>query len=203
MRLKGFTSTIRRVLVATCLLGDAGCSYFGEATPFDPQEFETTPGWVAARAVPVILQQDMTDCGAASLAMVLSHWGLGATLEDVTRNCPMIPEKGIRAKDLRDYARSRGLRSYLIHGCWEDLQKELDLGHPLIVGLLKPDGSGIITHYEVVAAVHPELQSVVTIDPSRGWCRSVKSAFCTEWELAGFLTLVFFRDEPSRPEAGR
>jgi ABC-type bacteriocin/lantibiotic exporter with double-glycine peptidase domain len=188
--------------VAIALLGGAGCSYFGEATSFDPQEFETTRGWVSVRAVPVVLQQEMTDCGAASLAMVLSHWKLGATLEDVTSKCPMIPEKGIRAKDLRDYARSRGLRSYLIHGCWEDLEKEAGLGRPLIVGLVKPDGSGIITHYEVVAAVNPELQSVVTIDPARGWCKRERSAFCKEWELAGFLTLVFFRDDPSQPEAG-
>jgi ABC-type bacteriocin/lantibiotic exporter with double-glycine peptidase domain len=185
------------------LLAGAGCSYFAEATPFDPQEFETTPGWVAVRAVPVVLQQEMTDCGAASLAMVLSHWKLGATLEDVTRKCPMIPEKGVRAKDLRDYARSCGLRSYLIHGCWEDLQKEIGKGRPVIVGLVKPDGTGIITHYEVVAAVHPESESVVMIDPARGWCRTSKTAFCREWEPAGFLTLVFFRDDPSQPEAGR
>jgi ABC-type bacteriocin/lantibiotic exporter with double-glycine peptidase domain len=203
MRLPEFTSTTARVIAAMSLLGAAGCSYFGEATSFDPRELETTPGWVAARAVPVVLQQEMTDCGAASLAMVLSHWKLGATLEDVARECPMIPEKGIRAKDLRDYARSRGLRSYLIHGCCEDLEKELALGRPLIVGLVKPDGSGIITHYEVVAAVHPELELVVTIDPSRGWCKNSRSAFCREWELAGFLTLVFFRDDPSQPEAGR
>jgi ABC-type bacteriocin/lantibiotic exporter with double-glycine peptidase domain len=189
--------------VAISLLGGAGCSYFGEATPFNPQEFETTPSWVSVRTVPVVLQQEMTDCGAASLAMVLSYWKLGATLEDVTRKCPMIPEKGIRAKDLRDYARSCGLRSYLIHGCWEDLQKEVGLGRPLIVGLVKPDGDGIITHYEVVAAVNPELQSVVTIDPARGWCKSARSAFCKEWELAGFLTLVFFPDDPSQPKAGR
>ena len=203
MRLLVFKRTTRRVVLAMSLLGGAGCSYFGEATAFNPQEFETTPGWVSVRSVPVVHQQEMTDCGAASLAMVLSYWKLGATLEDVSRKCPMIPEKGIRAKDLRDYAKSCGLRSYLIHGCWEDLEKEVGLGRPLIVGLVKPDGSGIITHYEVVAAVNAELESVVTIDPARGWCKNSRSSFCKEWELAGFLTLVFFRDDPSQPEAGR
>jgi ABC-type bacteriocin/lantibiotic exporter with double-glycine peptidase domain len=203
MRLPAWRSTTGRVIVVISLLGGAGCSYFTEATTFDPKEFDTTPGWVAVRSVPVVLQEEMTDCGAASLAMVLSHWKLGTTLEDVTRKCPMIPEKGIRAKDLRDYAKACGLRSYLIHGRWEDLQKEVGLGRPLIVGLVKPDGSGIITHYEVVAAIHPELQSIVTIDPARGWCRNSRSAFCREWEPAGFLTLVFLREDPSQPEAGR
>jgi ABC-type bacteriocin/lantibiotic exporter with double-glycine peptidase domain len=200
MRLPALQSTPGRLLAALLLLGGAGCSYFSEASSFDPQEFETTAGWVAVRTVPVVRQQEMTDCGAASLAMVLSHWDRRATLEDVTRGCPMIPEKGIRAKDLRDYARSCGLHSYLIHGCWEDLQKEIGLGRPVIVGLVKPGGGGIITHYEVVAAVHPELESVVTIDPARGWCRNSRTAFCREWEPAGFLTLVFSPDDPSRPD---
>jgi len=146
--------------------------------------------------VPVIRQQEMTDCGAAALAMVLSYWNIHATLEDVGRECPTIPEKGIRAKDLRDYARAYGLRSYLVHGCWEDLQNELGLGHPLIVGLVKPWGDSIITHYEVVVGVNPELDSVVMIDPSRGWCQTTKTAFCREWDLAGYLTLVFFREDP-------
>lgn len=203
MRVTALTSILRRILVALSLLAGAGCSYFGEATPFDPQEFESTPGWVAVRTVPVVFQEEMTDCGAASLAMVLSHWKLGTTLEEVARKCPMIPEKGIRAKDLRDYARGCGLKSYLIHGCWEDLQKEIGLGRPLIVGLVKPDGNAIITHYEVVTAVHPESESIVTIDPSRGFCKISRSSFCKEWEPAGYLTLVIFRDDPSPPESGR
>jgi len=185
------------------LLGAAGCSSLGESTPFDPQELDSTPGWVAVRAVPVVLQREKTDCGAASLSMVLTHWKIGATLDDVVRDCPTIPERGIRAKDLRDFARAHGLRSYLIHGCWEDLGKEVGLGHPVIVGLVKPDGSGILTHYEVVVAVHPELQAVVTLDPARGWRRNSMSGFCKEWEPAGFLTLVFFPGDPPQPQSGR
>lgn len=203
MRIAAWLSTLRGVIVGISIFGGVGCSYFGESTPFDPHEFETTPGWVAVRDVPVVLQEEMTDCGAASLAMILSHWKVGATLEEVTRKCPMIPEKGIRAKDLRDYAKSCGLRSYLIHGCWEDLEKELGLGRPVIVGLVKPDGNAIITHYEVVAGIHPESESVVTIDPSRGFCKLSRSSFCKEWDPAGYLTLVFFKDDPSQSEAGR
>ena len=191
------------VVIAIALLGAAGCSSLGEATSFDPQDLDRTPGWVAVRTVPVILQQEKTDCGAASLNMVLSHWNVAASLDDVVRHCPMIPEKGIRAKDLRDYARSCGLQSYLIHGCWEDLGKEVGLDHPVIVGLVKPDGSGILTHYEVVVAVHPELNSVVTLDPARGWSLNSMSGFCKQWEPAGFLTLVFFRDDPPQPKPGQ
>jgi len=188
--------SIRRVVAAVALLGAAGCSYLGEATPFDPEDLDSTPGWVAVRTVPVVLQREKTDCGAAALSMVLSRWEVGVTMDDVSRHCPSVPEQGIRAKDLRDYARAQGLRSYLIHGCWEDLEKEVGLGRPVIVGLVKRDGSGAVTHYEVVVAVHPERKDVVTVDPARGWCRNSMSGFCREWEPAGFLTLVFFRDPP-------
>lgn len=191
------------IAIAIAFLSAAGCSYFGEATAFDPQELDQTPGWLAVRTVPVILQQEKTDCGAASLSMVLAHWNVGTTLEDVVHRCPMIPGKGIRAKDLRDYAKSCGLESYLIHGCWEDLGREIGRGHPVIVGLVKPDGNSIMTHYEVVVAIHLESQSVVALDPARGWCRTSMGDFCKEWEPAGFLTLVFFPGDPPQPEAGR
>lgn len=189
----------RDVLLALTLLGWAGCSSLGESTPFDPQELDSTPGWVRVRTTPVTLQREKTDCGAASLAMVFAHWSVGPGPEEVVRNCPMIPEKGIRAGDLRDYARSCGLESYLIHGCWEDLGKEVAQDHPVIVGLVKPDGTGIMTHYEVVVAVHPALKSVVTLDPARGWCRTPKGGFMREWEPAGFLTLVFYRGDQEPP----
>jgi len=203
VRLRPWRCGLGRIVAAAALLGAAGCSSLGEATPFDPADLDSTPGWVAVRTVPVILQREKTDCGAASLTMVLSHLEVGATMDDVVRNCPAVPEKGIRAKDLRDYARACGLQSYLIHGCWEDLGKELGKGHPVIVGLVKPDGGGIMTHYEVVVAVHPELKSVVTLDPARGWCRTSQSGFSKEWEPAGFLTLVFFRGDSSEPKPDR
>jgi ABC-type bacteriocin/lantibiotic exporter with double-glycine peptidase domain len=199
----GRTRGIAKAILGIALLGAAGCSYRGEARPFDPQDLDQTPGWIAVRTVPVILQQEKTDCGAASLSMVLSHWNIGATLDEVVRQCTLVPERGIRAKDLRDYARSCGLQSYLIHGCWEDLGKEVGLDHPVIVGLVKSDGSNFVTHYEVVVAIHPELKSVVTLDPARGWSLNSMSGFCKEWEPAGFLTLVFFRGDPSQPQPGR
>jgi len=203
LRLLAGAQGMARSIAALALLGAAGCSAWGEARPFDPKEFDQTPGWVAVRTVPVILKKEKTDCGAASLSMVLSHWAIEATLDEVLHHCPMVPERGIRAKDLRDYARSSGLQSYLIHGCWEDLGKELSLDHPLIVGLVKPDGSGFITHYEVVVAVHPGTESVVTLDPAQGWTLSSRSDFSREWEPAGFLTLVFFRGDPAPPVPGR
>ena len=184
-----------RTVAALTMLLAAGCSTLGGATDFDPDGFDRTPGWIAIRDIPAMLQKETTDCGAASLSMVLTHWDICMTMDDVTRNCPAIPEQGIQAKDLRDFARGQGLQSYLIHGSWEDLEKEIDQGHPVIVGLVKPARGGAVTHYEVVVAIHPGLRSVVTLDPAAGWRLNSKSGFQKEWEPAGFLTLVFSRGE--------
>jgi ABC-type bacteriocin/lantibiotic exporter with double-glycine peptidase domain len=188
------------ILGAALLLSAAGCNYLGDATAFDPRELDQTPGWVAVREVPVVLQKDRTDCGAAALSMVLAYWQIPLTPEEVKGTCLVIEDLGIKAKDLRDLARERGLQAYLIHGRWEDLEVELRREHPVIVGLVKPYVSGALTHYEVVVAVHPERRIVVTHDPGHGWRQNSLEGLRKEWEPAGFLTLVFFRKETG-PEA--
>ena len=130
--------------------------------------------------------------------MVVTYWNIPLSMDEVAKACPLVPESGIKAKDLRDLARKQGLQAYLFHGQWEDLEHEVGLGHPVIVGLVKPYLTGPLTHYEVVVAVHPEQKSVVTLDPGNGWRRNSLEGFRKEWEPAGFLTMVFFREE-ARP----
>lgn len=170
----------------------AGCNYLGDATAFDPKELDETPGWVAVRDVPVVLQKDRTDCGAAALSMILTYWKHPLSPDDVIRDCPIVEDQGIRARDLRELARARGLQSFLIHGRWEDLEAEIRRSHPVVIGLVKPYLTGALTHYEVVVAVHPERRIVVTHDPANGWRQNSQEGLRREWEPAAFLTLVVF-----------
>ena len=80
--------------------------------------------------------------------MVLTYWDIAMTNEEVSKSCPTIGAEGTRAKDLRDFARAQGLKSYLIHGCWEDLVREIGLTHPVMVGLVKSNRNGAVTHWE-------------------------------------------------------
>jgi ABC-type bacteriocin/lantibiotic exporter with double-glycine peptidase domain len=177
-----------------------GCGTLGEATPFDPEEFRSEPGWLVVSDVPVSLQRRSTDCGTAALSMVLAYWQVPLDDTDLSASGLLVPGKGARAKDLRDFARRKGLESFLIHGEWEDLLKEISRGHPVIVGLVKPADSGAVTHYEVVVAVHPDRGIVVTHDPAAGWQQNSRSGFRKEWDPAGYLTLVFYRaDGDSSP----
>jgi ABC-type bacteriocin/lantibiotic exporter with double-glycine peptidase domain len=178
----------------------AGCSYLGEAKDFDPAELKSEPGWIAAPGVAVELQKQADDCGTAALSMIFDYWRIPRDEENP--NAHLIPGKGISARDLRDLARKNGLESYLIHGQWSDLRNELSRGHPVIVGLLKLGRSGLVTHYEVVVAIHPDREVVVTHDPASGWRQNSRSGFQKEWDPAGYLTLVFYPPEPSAASSG-
>jgi hypothetical protein len=133
--------------------------------------------------------------------MVLAYWVVSLSPHELESAFSSATSDGVKARDLRDFARKKGLKSYLIHGQWEDLEKEVRQGRPVIVGLVKPYVSGGLTHYEVVVAIHPDQKKVVTLDPGRGWRQNSQDGFRLEWEPAGYLTMVFFREEtpPSQP----
>jgi hypothetical protein len=195
---EGVFNAVRSFALAAggaALLTVLGCSYAGEARDFDPGELTTSPGWVSVPEMPLELQKSTEDCGTAALAMVLEYWQIPMTPEEWETSSLLIAGKGSRARDLRDLARKKGLQAFLIHGRWEDLRNEVDRGHPVIVGLVKPSNSGAVTHYEVVVAVHPEREIIVTHDPAHGRRQNSLSGFRKEWDPAGYLTLVFFRGE--------
>jgi ABC-type bacteriocin/lantibiotic exporter with double-glycine peptidase domain len=184
-----------RAAVGAALLSALGCAYTGEAKDFDPAELTTSPGWISVPEMPLEIQKSTEDCGTTALSMVLEYWRIPVTLEEWESSGLLLAGKGSRARDLRDLARQKGLQAFLIHGRWEDLRNEIDRGHPVIVGLVKPANSGAVTHYEVVVALHPERQIVVTHDPANGPRQYPLSGFQREWDPAGYLTLVFFRGE--------
>ncbi|HKS16388.1 MAG TPA: cysteine peptidase family C39 domain-containing protein [Planctomycetota bacterium] len=189
------------IVAASALL--AGCGYLGTAKTFDASDLRHEEGWVAVRGVTEIRQASTTDCGAAALAMVFSWWGVREDLSDVLAACPPGPE-GIKAAALRAHAKAKGLSAYAFEGKTEDLERELKRGRPLIVGMVKPYAlTGGATHYEVVVAWHPEKKVVVTLDPAAGWRQNGLDGFLREWDPAGRLVLLVFRDPDDGPVHAR
>jgi hypothetical protein len=110
---------VRRFLQGAFLgvfLMAAGSSYLGSARSFDPRTLDPEPGWLAVRTVPLILQEGAEDCGLAALTMVLAYWDHPVCRDQVLRASPANPGAGIRAGDLREFAKTCGVRAYLIHG---------------------------------------------------------------------------------------
>jgi ABC-type bacteriocin/lantibiotic exporter with double-glycine peptidase domain len=170
-----------------------GCGYLGTATAFPLEELDREPGWLAVRGVSPVRQETDEDCGAAALSMVLAYWGDGSDRAAIAEACRPEAGSGIRAGDLRDFARGRGLRAWLIRGRVDDLERELSRGRPVVVGVVKPYRTGGMRHYEVVTALHRERARVVTFDPARGWTVNSLEGFLAEWEPASRLLLIVYR----------
>jgi ABC-type bacteriocin/lantibiotic exporter with double-glycine peptidase domain len=178
-----------RLLILLVMLVLAGC-YTGAARTVSPADLGRDPGWLIVRGVPFVEQRAENDCGAAALAMVLRYWGLPVTQAAMT---PAHPERGLRAGELRDFARGRGLGAFVVQGQLTDLWAEIERARPVIVGLGKPYGDERLAHYEVVVGLHRQKRRILTLDPARGWRENSLEAFAAEWAPAQQLLLVVFR----------
>ena len=178
-----------------CLLA-SGC-YLGSARNTTLADVAGDKDWEIVHGVPELHQLDREDCGAAALAMVLGYWGLPITLDNIEAAMP--PAGGLRAADLRDFARRRGLQAFLIQGGLDDLQRELHRGRPILVGLVKRYSWRAYSHYEVVIGINRVKQRVLTLDPAHGLRLDSSAGFVTEWAKADQLTLVVFPQVPTAP----
>lgn len=179
---------LRALLVAA--FATACTSYQGTARPVTPAALAAEPGWLLVRDVPYVAQRGESECGAAAIAMVVAYW-TGTAPEAIVAAFRPVPARGLAAVRLRDYARKRGLASYVIQGTFEDLERELKAGRPVLVGLTKPmSRKKVLDHYEVVVGLHRERRLVVTLDPSEGWQQNVFEGFASEWKGAHFTTVV-------------
>jgi len=177
------------VLVAGVAL--AGC-YHGTARSVSPADLRAQPGWVMVPGVSLVRQESMRDCGPAALAMVLQRWGVpDSSRADVEKALPPGgATTGAAAGDLRDLARRRGLRAFLISGRVEDLMHEVGAGRPVLVGLVQRYGDQALSHYEVVVGYNPVTRQLLLHDPGRGPREDDFDGFGKEWKPTGNLTLV-------------
>ncbi len=182
-----------RALLAGLLASASACvsypSYVGSARPFAPEKLAREPGWLAVRDVPVVRQESEAECGAAAIAMVVTYWTSEPSARLLGQLRP-VRKPGLEAGRLRDFARRRDLAAYLVSARVADLERELAAGRPVLVGLVKPQLRGALTHYEVVVGFHRQKGLVVTLDPAEGWRQNDLRGFLAEWKPAANLALV-------------
>jgi ABC-type bacteriocin/lantibiotic exporter with double-glycine peptidase domain len=170
----------------------SGC-YQGSARSVSARqvvERGTEPGWVLVGRVGLVRQSATDDCGAAALAMMLGHWSVPASRAEILEAVPRDPGHGIALDALRDFARARGLTSYVIRGELSDLATEVGLDHPVLVGLVQRYGDHARAHYEVVTGINPTTRRLLLLDPARGLREDTFEGFSSEWTTAGRPTLV-------------
>jgi ABC-type bacteriocin/lantibiotic exporter with double-glycine peptidase domain len=179
----------RTSFVLAVVVGLAGC-YHGTARTVSPSDLTHDPGWVVVDGVPLVRQTADRDCGAAALAMMLQRWSVPSSGDEILRAIPIEPGHGIAAGALRDFARRKGLRAFLIKGEVSDLVNEVGLNRPVLVGLVQRYGNRAQSHYEVVAGINQITRRVLLLDPARGLREDGIDGFVAEWEAAGRPTLV-------------
>lgn len=124
--------------------------------------------------------------------MVFGAFEVPLSREQVAAAAPP-RDGGIRAGSLRDIARGAGLSSYVVAGRLHDLEEQLRLGHPILVGLGKPlTGKRVALHYEVVAGLQQGTHAILTADPAAGWRSFNWHDFAREWATTGAVTVVVF-----------
>lgn len=82
-----------------------------------------------ARKVPVVMQMEALECGAACLSMILAYYGKWLPLEQVRSACD-ISRDGSRARNILVAARSFGLDAA---GFTLDIDDLKDVGGPCIL----------------------------------------------------------------------
>jgi ABC-type bacteriocin/lantibiotic exporter with double-glycine peptidase domain len=170
----------------------AGC-YTGSARTVSPATIVADRGWLLVGGVPYYGQSGDRDCGAAALAMVLRYWQVPVTPQEIAAAHHTGDRRGLRAGELREFARARGLEAFLVIGDAADLRTELAHGRPLIVGLGKRHGRHTLAHYEVLVGLHRDGDRVLTLDPAHGLRENSREGFAAEWAAAQQLALVIFR----------
>jgi len=188
------------------LLCAAPACYTGSARDVSGEWLAQAHGdrsWEIVANVPFVKQKSDVDCGPAALSMVLAHFGVSASLEQVAALDPP-SVGGVRAGSLRDVARGKGLEAFVVSGTLKDLMAQIERGRPILVGLAKPlIGGRAVAHYEVVVGINRAKRSILSLDPSRGPRENSWEGFAREWVPTGQVTIVIFDGAQSGPTASR
>lgn len=150
------------------------------------------------------IKQEKNGCGAASIAMVMQYWDAQKRAEDspslsenpaadpvVIQQALYSPEAhGVRASEMQSYFQQHGYRTFTFRGGWEDVQRHLEKGRPLIVAL-KPMPTETALHYVVVVGLDWSENVVLVNDAAqRKLLKEDRAAFEKEWSAVDRWTLL-------------
>ena len=144
------------------------------------------------------VQQEEEGCGAAAISMLLQYWNAKGMAVDPTRMDVLAIQRllyskaahGIYASSLENYVRDSGFTVFAVQGTWEDLEKHLKEGRPLILGIGPNHRKGPL-HYLVAVGMDFKNPAVLVNDPARGkLIRIEREAFAKQWQATSNWMLL-------------
>ncbi len=147
--------------------------------------------------IPFVSQPE-EGCGAAAISMLLQYWSahgaaVDASRADVTAIQRLLHSKsarGIYASAVESYVRDSGFTVFAFRGAWDDLEKQLGQGRPVMLATA-PNGKKSPLHFVVAAGLDHQKPAVLINDPARGKLLRVERAdFERQWQPAANWMLL-------------
>ena len=136
--------------------------------------------------------QTTYQCGPASLAGVLNYWGVKVSPDEIAEEIYSASARGTLDIDMLFYAQKKGLLATQYKGTIEDLRRNIDSRHPIIV--LVGYGFSIIqkNHFMVVIGYNDQ-GLIVNSGKDKEEFISMKD-FLKSWEKTKFWTLLITKN---------
>jgi ABC-type bacteriocin/lantibiotic exporter with double-glycine peptidase domain len=136
--------------------------------------------------------QTSYQCGPASLAGVLNYWGIKVTPDKIAEEIYSASARGTLDIDMVLYARRKGLLVTQYEGTVDDLRKNIDSRHPLIV-LVDYGFSFVRKNHFIVVIGYNDHGVIVNSGKKKGkfvW----EKDFVKSWEKTKFWTLLISKN---------
>ncbi len=143
------------------------------------------------------VKQTRNGCGAANAAMLLRYWdaqgaklvGAEASLETLHQQLYSAELRGAIGSELEKLLQGAGFRTFAFEGRYEDLEKHLAKGRPLVV-CVKPRGQRRL-HFALAVGLDLSENVILLNDPARRKLTKMdRSKFLESWAGAGNWTLL-------------
>jgi predicted double-glycine peptidase len=132
--------------------------------------------------------QEMFQCGPATLAEVFNFWGIKLSPEEIAGDIYSKSARGTLTMDMVFYAEKKGFAARQYRGDLMDIQKNIDLGYPLVVMVNYGFSVYEINHFVVILGYNED-GLFMHSGKERGKFVSLMSFYKT-WEKTDFWTLL-------------
>jgi len=142
--------------------------------------------------------QTKNGCGSAAIAMILEYWhsknppSPSGTVDvaKIQKQLYSPEQKGIPAEAMKRYFQEAGYTAFAFTGDWNELERHIRRGRPLIV-CLQPNGPHAPLHYVVIVGIDSSQGYLYVNDPAQQkMLRISREGFESEWSATHHWTLL-------------